>query len=234
MDLVYLHKVGLMYRILLVLGTIVWSVANSHAQVGARGGYLAHAGGGWKNTGSNGSVRQLPGSGASAGIDYALRMKKIRLELIPELNFSQFGTSATNGLETRNHWYSLFVHLQVYPFDLKGDCDCPTFSKQGNILKKGFFLTVAPGLSYQRNALYIQPSSPTPALIDRYLAVSTGIGAGLDIGISEQLTISPLVLWRYFPHLKWADLAQQGADQEEVSLAQWQAGMRVSWRLKRR
>lgn len=223
-----------MYRVLMVLGIMAWGGVNGHTQIGIRGGYLAHASGGWENTNGDGSQRQLPGNGFSAGLDYALRMQKVRLELIPELNFSWLTTSAAKGLETRNHWYSLFVHLQAYPFDLKGDCDCPTFSKQGNIFKKGFFLAVAPGLSYQRNTLYIQPGSPTPALIDRYLAVSTGIGAGLDIGISEQLTISPLAMWRYFPRLKWANLPLQGAEQEEVSLAQWQAGLRMGWRLKRR
>ncbi len=223
-----------MCRVLLVLWMMAWSVANSHAQVGIRGGYLVYAGGGWENTGGEGRVRQLPGNGFSTGLDYALRMKKVRLELIPELNFSRLSTSATNGLEAHNNWYSLFLHLQAYPFDLKGDCDCPTFSRQGNLFKKGFFLALASGLSYQHNILYVQPGSPAPALIDRYLAFSTGIGAGLDIGISEQLTISPLAMWRYFPRLKWADLAQQRADQEEASLAQWQAGIRLGWRLKRR
>ena len=93
----------------------------------------------------NAADAEALGNGIQFGIDYWARLKNYRVEFLPELNFSRFTRFWANedGVITEEKINSNFLGLHLntnfYVFDFKGDCDCPTFSKQGNDLQKGFF-----------------------------------------------------------------------------------------------
>jgi hypothetical protein len=128
------------YTFLLFL--LMISALSAQAQLGIGGAYLTSSAQHWelRNSGASNPSLQPPGTGYSVGLDYQFRLKKVRIEFAPELNYSHWSTPETNDLQTNSNWYSFFFNVRVYPFDLKGDCNCPTFSKRGKTFQKGFFV----------------------------------------------------------------------------------------------
>lgn len=182
------------------------------AQYGINLGYKTFSAPGWENSidrisSDNGEVQQPLSSGLSFGIDYWFRLKNKRIEFLPELNYSRFAQTWSNNESATGKisstFYSLYLNTNFYIFDLAGDCDCPTFSKDGDIMKKGFFVQVSPGLSLVQNKyddLVEQEQKSASAFTP-----SIGIGAGLDIGLSDFLTITPIVSYRYHFGVEWSD-----------------------------
>ena len=84
-----------------------------------------------------------------AGLAYWFKLKQKRVEFHPGVIY---GTSSTNDESGANiaDWQSFYlsVPIQIYPMDLEGDCNCPTFSKDGGFIKKGFFVFIAPEAGY--------------------------------------------------------------------------------------
>ncbi|MBR9921145.1 MAG: hypothetical protein GYB31_09920 [Bacteroidetes bacterium] len=133
----------------------------------------------------------------SLGIDYWWRPEKFRWEFYPSLVFQQ----ATNDSFTSGSFsvrdLGFHLNMNIYPFDFLSDCDCPTFSKQDPIFKRGFFLQLSPGLNWSTHE-HDFSGQPAPTLIQEGLTYRLGIGAGLDLGLSDFFTISPYVrhVWR--------------------------------------
>lgn len=132
-------------------------------------------------------------TGYQVSLDYWLRLPELRIEFFPGLRYARFSTSPqTTFDDAKMSWQSVSLHAttNIYLFDFFGDCDCPTFSKQDPLFKKGFFLQVSPGAHY-----LIQSYHSGPALglhVDqRDWAFSAGIGAGIDIGLSDWVTLTP-------------------------------------------
>lgn len=138
------------------------------------------------------------GKGYAVGIDYWLRLKNYRVEFFPELSFAQHRRtdSVLFGNEVKFDFkrYAFSLNTNIYPFDFLGDCDCPTFSKQNTFFKKGFFLQVSPSVARWQNT-WEQPAVSTKASSTTF---GVGLGAGLDIGLSDFATITPFV--RYTRH----------------------------------
>lgn len=186
---------------------------------------------------------QFLGDGWSVGIDYWQRLKNYRIEFLPELNYAQFsrkpGAAIPEIKEFSNQVYGFFLNTNVYPFDFAGDCHCPTFSKQGEFLKKGFFLQVSPGMSYWKNEVDIDTEN-LPGVGSSFKSsdwsFSIGAGAGLDIGVSDFVTFTPIVNVRYFPKVYWDHLQDYTGIKEEALLIeesavwQWSAGARIGIR----
>jgi len=237
---VYDKNFNMRHTFLLSLLTIF--ALQAKAQLGISGSYLTSAAPHWElRTGGASSLRiQPPGTGYSVGLDYQFRLKKVRIEFAPELNYSHWSTPKTNELETSSNWYSFFFNIRVYPFDLKGDCNCPTFSKRGNTFQKGFFVSLSPGISQMNHYIPRGWGGVSFEMKDQYLAPNAALVLGLDIGISELLTVTPHAGWRYFPQTKWPSLATVVAQSgyldidSEGQLHQFQAGLRLGWRLGRR
>lgn len=135
------------------------------------------------------------------GVDYWFRLKQKRLEFLPELGVSYASQSLSNSsteavMEVANVAPYFNFNTRIYPFDFGGDCDCPTFSKDGDLLKKGLYISVSPGLIYNiasisgENALLV--GNPLDESIS-FLSYKLSIGAGIDIGLSDFLTINPYV-----------------------------------------
>lgn len=146
-----------------------------------------------------------PGKGVLLGLAYAFPFKQLRMELVPGLALSKISTTAILGINTTSTWYSAHLQWRIYPFDLQGDCNCPTFSRGGNILQKGFWLGVLGGVSAMDNRInfdLLQGQS-----IRRTLNAHVGVQAGIDVGISERLTLSPFLGFNYWPAVSWPELS---------------------------
>ncbi|MBK6949864.1 MAG: hypothetical protein IPH94_19770 [Saprospiraceae bacterium] len=204
-----------------------------HAQLGLHGGIRFSDAPEWNILDqSNNRVTELPGTGWSAGIDYAFRLPNTRIEFLPELNFAAFQADVIDlgGLDAR--FYSGFLNVNVYILDLKGDCDCPTWSKSGNTLTKGLFLQLSPGFSLLHGNI-----QTTEILYKgRSTNLSLALGAGLDLGVSERLTVTPYAGVRYFPNAIWPGLEEAIArdisigdrvTHNESPLTQIYAGLRL-------
>lgn len=172
------------------------------AQIGFTGRYLIPGEDTWPYVTSNGnensSLNRPYDSGWSAGVDFWFRLKNQRVEFLPEFNYTQLTISEGSFLESETRIYSFFFNTNLYLWDFKGDCDCPTFSKQGPTLAKGLFVQISPGVSYwdgnYRTAL--------AQVDDESLSFSIGGGIGFDIGITDLVTITPMFNIRYYPEVK--------------------------------
>jgi hypothetical protein len=157
---------------------------------------------------------RLSQDGVHGSLEYGFRLKEKRLEFHPGLGyrFTFFNKGDYSGEHAKHGYFNsidLDLNTSIYPFDFGGDCDCPTFSKEGNIVKKGFFLEVSPGLAYQTLHREYYPvegfEGSTPKTYSN-LAMKISVGAGLDIGLSEQFTLTPLFSWTKISNEKWEGL----------------------------
>ena len=139
---------------------------------------------------------QLPimidaGTEFQIGIDYWFRHKRKRIEFHPEI---YYGQSSKNDFKITA--YGFRFQTNVYPFDFPEDCDCPTFGKENDFFQAGFFLSIAPGIRAQS---WDNGSFPDNTAIQEADAVipTFMIGAGLDIGISNLLTLTPVIQYEF-------------------------------------
>jgi hypothetical protein len=153
-------------------------------------------------------------NGYGAGINYWLRLKNVRIEFFPELSYNRLTSLPAETLPSANldRW-ALSVPVSFYPLDFKGDCRCPTFSKQNDLVKKGLFLQLVPTVQHER----------TEQSSDWHQNFGLGLGTGLDIGISDLITLTPLL--QYIPTLgSTRDTGKSGSTNEI------RAGIRVLFR----
>ncbi len=141
-------------------------------------------------------------NGFEIGVDYWFRLKKRRIEFMPEIYFSQDhsgidGDFITDISLTR---FGFDFNTHIYPLDLEEDCDCPTFSKQGPSFIKGFFFHFAPGVSYDQMSM---KSTAGDVNENDGINLKLGAGFGLDIGISDFFTISPMYTFSHYFGTDW-------------------------------
>lgn len=130
------------------------------------------------------------------GVDYWFRLKKRRIEFLPEL-FAALGKTETTlnpSFSSDLKVYGFAFHTQIYALDLEGDCNCPTFSKQGPSINKGLFFHFSPKV-----ALFSEKTiaNSVEATQDTWL-FGAGVGLGLDLGVSDLLTITPILTYSLF------------------------------------
>jgi hypothetical protein len=169
--------------------------------------------------------------GWNVGIDYWFRLKNRRVEFTPELSYESHSFSFETG-EIEHRLMSFHFNTNLYFLDFDNDCNCPTFSKQGNFFTKGFFVQLSPGVSRIQNKL--QWTSPDQAIEDDVFAFTVGGGVGLDFGISQLLTVTPLVKYYWYPSATWEGLEVKGEEgiSQEASITQFYAGIKLGFRLK--
>lgn len=228
-----------MKRIVVIALCLGWTV-HSFSQFGINAGYRLNHAPDWQWAASDaGTPDPVLGNGFSVGVDYWMRLKNYRLEFLPELNYSRFNKTLPLDRETSNQFFSFFLNTNWYLFDFEGDCNCPTFSKQGQFLKKGFFVQLSPGITYLKNS-FTMPQDLLPdnkeTIDSNSWAFSIGLGAGIDIGVSDLFTVTPMVGLRYFPSANWPQLSDLAPDkdgdlQEKSAILQAYGGIRLGWRL---
>ena len=167
--------------------------------------------------------------GIHASLEYHLRLREKRLEFRPGLGYRfTFNSNAYSG---HIHSYDLDVGVAIYPFDFGGDCDCPTFSKEGNLVKKGFFLELIPGAGYQiLTRLRSNPDDPSRLPIrSKNVVWKMGGAAGLDIGISEHFTLTPMLSATMLSTSDWEGLRQDATTGKLDDYVYFGAGLRLGY-----
>jgi len=136
------------------------------------------------------------------GVNYWHRLKQYRVEFLPEVTYTLNNTETNvNGLTTINEVefglsrIGFQYNTLLYPMDLEGDCNCPTWGKDGDFLKKGLFFMLSPGVDYMFHTSVLDGVESA----NNSLAFKIGIGGGVDIGISKVLTLSPFVMVNFHP-----------------------------------
>lgn len=208
------------------------------AQFGLSIGYQANQVDTWA-IGTDNTQTEISGNGYSVGLDYWFRLKNQRIEFLPELNYSVFSSPAlSNGFDFDIDFVSFYFNTNIYLLDLLNDCNCPTFSKQNDFFKKGFFIQVSPGLTLP-NFWYSDDESTQFGELQANIA----LGLGLDIGLTDILTLTPIIRARYQPGVAWngtfpdpQDINNPDVDpirvlESEANIWQYFAGLRLGIRL---
>ena len=139
-------------------------------------------------------------NGFLAGIEYHFRLKSNRVEFHPLFGYRR---SFEAGYGSHLTSFDFDFNTAIYPFDFEGDCNCPTFSKQGTLFKKGFFLEFQPGIGYQ--TIYITHLENEHS---SNVVFKLGGAAGLDIGLSDQYTLTPFISGTTFISGEWEVLKE--------------------------
>lgn len=232
-----MRKKSTVFTILLVATTLF--PAFSIAQIGLSLRYFQPVQNAWvlENTTDQNDQQDLLRNGYSIGIDYRFFLEGVRIEFLPELSFQQSFYRPVSEAEFSTTGLGLSVHTNFYLFDLQGDCGCPTFSKQGSFFSKGFFVQVSPGVLFQFQN--IEGINNNTDINSSAIAFRLGLGAGLDIGISDRFTITPLAGIHWLPSLSWDGLGELVENSlpwqpqnTSVSQLNWNAGLRVGYRLR--
>jgi len=195
----------------------------------------------WNDRASNAltSDIELFTNGQELGLDYWFRLKNKRIEFLPQAAFSISRTDIVNddfvdGYSLNQALFNL--NINIYFLDLKNDCDCPTFSKQGNFLTKGLFLQLSPGLVYSFEKINYVPST-SESISTNDFSYKLGVGLGIDIGITDLFTITPIAGINWFPSVNWQNFDLLHFDAtilsntpNETSIRQFHFGVRIGFR----
>lgn len=189
---------------------LLFLVFDASAQFGIRAKYNMNSFSNWDtyiDENTSGDVDNIFSTNIEVGVDYWFRLKNHRIEFMPEIAMGLKSNSVYSnvGAETNFSYFAFNLNTQIYAFDLTGDCDCPTFSKQGPSLNKGFFFNIAPGLLYNTKEISIE--STDPSFSSNQVNLKIGVGAGFDIGISDLFTITPSVMYNIVPGIDFNDLS---------------------------
>lgn len=208
----------------------------------------------WSRDGFRSSAFLEGGSfqqGQEIAIDYWFRLREKRLEFHPSVSYGAFDGRLSlpyrpsepppeiDVVNFRLQEIGFQFKTNIYLFDFGTDCDCPTFGKQGPALHKGFFIQLAPGISYVSGSS--QPNYyETAAFKDQAWLPTIGLGAGIDFGVSKFLTVSPTLTYRRsLGQFHWQAL-EQIADlpfeygSSRAHLAALQFAIRLGFRLDHR
>jgi hypothetical protein len=179
---------------------------SAQAQFGINTSFRFNNAPGWSFSNPvNNSVNELPGNNLAFGLDVWIPIKGLRLDFLPELNYARYDAEIVDIGKLEQQMGSLFLNFNLYFLDLKGDCQCPTFSKSGSTLGKGLFLQVSPGYSVLEGKADLFSGARARG---RSYAPSLGLGMGLDIGLSDKFTFTPFGGARYYPKARWFGLEE--------------------------
>ncbi len=177
---------------------------------------------------------EFKANGPAVGINYWFRLKNKRIEFLPEFNYSTANESLENlSFDAKIQHFNVYFNTRIYFLNFAGDCDCPTFSKEGPTLEKGLFLQLSPGFSYVTQT-YAWGDKTRETDVSTF---SIGAGLGFDVGINDYVTVTPFGGLRYFPSYNWNldDFLNTTAPEDPVSseseaLMAWYLGVHVGLR----
>lgn len=206
----------------------------SIAQIGVSVGGTLNNAAGWAITDLNNSTTyDLPGNSYFLSLNYEFSSKNYRIAFVPEIGGALFENEIIDLGTFINKTLRFQLNAHIYFLDFKGDCDCPTFSKKGNPLKKGLFLNISPGVSFFANTV----ETPNTNTTDILIKPNIGAGLGYDIGVNENITITTFANTYYFSRLTWPGLINLLNDPSTgnktangvTSLSQIQAGITLRY-----
>lgn len=226
-----------LHRILPLTVLLLLACFTSKAQVGIRTAFVQLQAPGYELSQQGQNFLFPPGSGPAFSIDYRLKLKNLRLEFRPELQWVIPRSGENAGWLTQGNYLGIWGNMTIFPFDLKGDCDCPTFGRQGSPIYKSLFLEVAPGLHFLVNDVNVSiPGSNDISFQDGELVPGGAIAVGAELKIQRNLAISPFARVVFFPDLSWpglleaAEAASLDPLEERTTLNGLQVGLRIGFR----
>ncbi|MBK9736427.1 MAG: hypothetical protein IPO92_16310 [Saprospiraceae bacterium] len=206
------------------------TIISVSAQYGVRLAYNNNTYSNWENAVNlrSNTNKKLLSPGYQIGVDYWFKLKKRRIEFMPEIFYSQSKTNydGTGTLEAiKANAIGFNFHTQIYALDLEGDCDCPTFSKEGASINKGLFFHFTPGLMQHTTTATFAPTSSFAVNPIKHTVFRVGVGVGIDFGMSDFLTITPIVSYYFNSSMAWDEYLQSKAN-----LSQLQFTLRLGFR----
>jgi len=186
-------------------------LAQSHAQVGVTGAYFQQQIPEWETAVfGDRSNEDLLKTGYSFGVDYWLKpLENYRVELYPELLVNKTTTTNIDKLPLVSFDLASVgfnLNTNIYVLNIESDCDCPTFSKQESFFEKGFFIQVSPGVHYFKGTYEYPDDNAVQTSNLKDVVPKLGIGLGVDIGISDFITITPIVKYNRYFNVEWDGL----------------------------
>jgi hypothetical protein len=214
----------------LIVLIICFTFSKSSGQFGVRLKYNNNKYKNWENVINERytTSQKLLSPGYELGVDYWFRLKKKRIEFMPEIFYGQSNTSYTDAellKDIKATSIGFNFHTQIYALDLEGDCDCPTFSKGGSGIDKGLFFHFTPGLLYHTSTVEFDPISSIAFNPIKHLVFRAGVGVGVDFGVSDFLTVTPIVSYYFNSLMDWEEFLQSSAN-----LSQLQFTLRLGFR----
>jgi len=200
-----------------------------HGQVGIRIGYNLNDAPEWDNYFRTIDPRldNVFPTSLSFEVDYWTRLRNKRIEFYPYLSYHQASTNISGEAFLALRQIGLGLKSHIYLLDFHGDCDCPTFSKQGGVIKKGLFFLAGVGTDFAQKSVLDEPFR------DGNIDVRTTIGLGLDLGITDLITISPFFAYQRYFDVSWHEVGRSfnlPQDNVSSSINQIQFGIRIGLR----
>ncbi len=152
----------------------------------------------------------LPNGYRLAGDFWIKPLKDYRLELYPEFSIGYAKDEFVRDARTEEFQLAsagVNLNMNFYVLNFHSDCDCPTFSKPESFFEKGFFIQVSPGYHYFRGVYEVTDGRELRKNVMNELVPKLGLGAGIDIGISDLITITPIVQYSRFFNAHWDQLS---------------------------
>ena len=150
-------------------------------------------------------------NGHSFSVDYWLKMKNVRIDLLPELGFSKFSNEiAPIGDYSKRTFIAQFFNFQInaniYPLDFfKQNTDKTNRNATENVARS-VFVQISPGTSMVY--LSYRAASEEMLLPPRRTTYFIGLGAGFDIHYRNYLTLTPMLRYQHYPSVRWTGLAE--------------------------
>lgn len=169
-------------------------------------------------------------SGFSFELAYWFRLKDYRVEFYPGVGLSLLNSNSHSAIDDFDlRLTHLFWATRIYPFSFEDDCMCPTFNKQSGIFEDGFFVSLTPHYLFAENS--VKWSSEEYKVKSNTFMLDLGIG--LDIGISEFLTLTPEIRYRLSGDFSSPPLQDfENANNWETSFSGWFWGVGLGFRWK--
>jgi hypothetical protein len=227
-----------MRRIILLFAVLIVACTVSKAQFGISAKYQNNSTPGWDDV-YDGRTN-IESSSIEYGLNYWLRLKNKRVEFLPELTYSSLVDDydqngfAVELLQHKRTSYGFGINTHIYPLDFEGDCNCPTFSKDGNLVSKGFHWIINTSIINHNieNTFNVPDNGASDQLTieeKNQITGRVGLGFGLDIGITELITIVPYGLYTRNFGLKAPNFVDHASTAEPISssLNQLHFGLRL-------
>jgi len=205
-----------LFRLFFILLSLIVFFSTSEAQFGLRVKYQRSQFSDLEqkiatNLNENGRLWNI---GFEAGLDYWFRLDKQRIEFMPEVSIGRSVSTFSKAtlIDATANFYQFQFHTHIYPMDFRDNCNCPTFSRQGAGIEKGFFIHVTPGLMYQQATFNFDERAINKAVEPKFdqTVFKFGAGAGVDIGFSDLFTLTPIVSYYMATPLKYEFIQENG------------------------
>ena len=214
------------------------------AQIGITGAYSSIKTAGWEDVLNNEGSMTYNSTGYTVGLEYWFRLPDFRIEFLPEISYGTFdnnfegNTLVPNTMESSLDIIAFAFNTQIYIFDMEGDCNCPTWGKDGSFFNKGFYLMAGPGISYIQQTSNISFDGTNNEVEENNLRLLLSAGVGFDFGITKSLTLTVFGRYRWhqsnsFEGLeRLVDLSPQVIIYENYDsvITQFEPGLKLSYR----